>query len=128
MYLGIDLGRKKTGLATSEGLLATPYKIITHKSYKEALQKVIKEIEATKSDTVVLGFVPGKHQKYFENFKKALETSLPDLRIIMWEETMTTRQARQTMIKLHVPQSKKSKKEDTIAASIILQEYLDSHD
>ncbi len=126
MYLGIDLGRKKTGLATSDGNLASPYKIITHNSLRQALEKIVKEIEIISASTVVLGFTSGSNKKYFENFKQLLEATLPKIKIVMWEETLTTRQARQTMVKLHIPQRKKAKKEDAIAASIILQEYLDS--
>lgn len=128
MYLGIDLGRKKTGLAISEGNFASPYKIIAHKSLREAVEKIIKELEVINADTVILGYAEGKNRKYFDNFRKQLEASVSRIRVVMWEETLTTRQARQTMVKLHVPQRKKEKKEDAIAASIILQEYLNSND
>jgi len=128
MYLGIDLGRKKTGLAISEGKLASPYKIVTHKSLREALKKITKELEFTQADTVIIGFIEGKNIKYFEKFQKLLKAAMPKIKIVMWEETLTTRQARQTMVKLHIPQRKKAKKEDAVAASIILQEYLDSND
>ncbi len=126
MYLGIDLGRKKTGLAISEGTFASPYKIITHKSIREAIERIVKELETIKAETVIIGYTEGKNKKYFENFKDLLQANLPKIKIVMWEETLTTRQARQTMVKLHIPQRKKAKKEDAIAASIILQEYLDS--
>ena len=128
MYLGIDLGRKKTGLAISEGSIASPYKTITHKSLREVSEKVIKEIDNLSAEIIVLGFVEGKNKGYFEKFGKLIKTKRPNIKVVMEDETLTTGQARQTMVKLQVPQKKKSKKEDAIAASIILQGYLNAND
>ncbi|KKR50473.1 MAG: hypothetical protein UT84_C0011G0019 [Candidatus Curtissbacteria bacterium GW2011_GWA1_40_16] len=128
MYLGIDLGRKKTGLAISEGSIASPYKTITHKSLREVSEKVIKEIDNLSAEIIVLGFVEGKNKGYFEKFGKLIKTKRPNIKVVMEDETLTTGQARQTMVKLGLPQKKKSKKEDAIAASIILQGYLNAND
>ena len=128
MYLGIDLGRKKTGLAISEGSIASPYKTITHKSLREVSEKVIKEIDNLSAEIIVLGFVEGNNKGYFEKFGKLIKTKRPNIKVVMEDETLTTGQARQTMVKLGLPQKKKSKKEDAIAASIILQGYLNAND
>lgn len=128
MYLGIDLGRKKTGLAISEGTLASPYKTITHESLAQAIEKTVHEIDSLGVKTIVLGYIEGKNKGYFEKFARFVKSKRPNIKIIMEDETLTTGQARQTMVKLGLPQKKKSKKEDAIAASIILQGYLNVND
>ena len=73
MILGVDLGEKTTGLATSDSLLASPYKTISHKNIEEAQKQVIRIIDQEKIDTVVVGFVEGKIKPMFTNFAKKLQ-------------------------------------------------------
>ncbi|OGE10249.1 hypothetical protein A3A60_01865 [Candidatus Curtissbacteria bacterium RIFCSPLOWO2_01_FULL_42_26] len=126
MLLGIDLGQKTTGVAVSEGLLASPYTTIKHKSINEAVTKVNQICKEINADTVVLGVVEGKIRSLFEKFAKLLKIQNSQLKIIFWDETLTSRQARASMIKLQVPKKKRGAKEHEMAASFILQSYLDS--
>ena len=43
-YLGIDYGKKKIGLALSDGSLASSYGVITSNGLSDAVQKVQKVI------------------------------------------------------------------------------------
>ena len=126
MFLGIDLGKKTTGLAISAGQLASPYATIIHKNIAEAISSMIQIIELEGIDTVVIGFVEGKIKSFFENFAKKLKKQKPDIKIVMWDETLTSRQATQSMIKLGIAKSKRRLKEHEVAAALILQSYLDS--
>ena len=126
MILAIDLGEKTSGLAVSDSSLATPLKTITHKDQSEALVKIGQIINEEKVDTVVIGFVEGKIRALFDAFAQKLQEINPDLKIVMWDETLTSLQARQTMIKLQVPKLKRKALEHEVAASLILQSYLDS--
>lgn len=126
MILGIDLGEKTTGLATSDSKLSTPYTTITHKDQTEALVKIINVCDALRVDTVIIGFVEGKIKSMFENFAQKLRAERPDLKIMLWDETLTSRQATQTMVKLHIAKIKRGEKQHEVAAAIILQEYLNS--
>jgi putative Holliday junction resolvase len=126
MYLGIDLGEKTTGLAISEGLIASPYKTIKHKNTKDALSLVIQIIKLEHIDTVVIGYVEGKINKLFTDFAKNLRSQKPELTIIMQDETLTSLQATELQIKLSVPKTKRKEKEHEVAAAFILQSYLDS--
>lgn len=125
MILGIDLGAKTTGLAISNSNIATPYKTITHKNQKEATDQIVKVIDAENVDKVILGFVQGKIKKLFTDFQASLKREKPGLEIILWDETLTSGQARQTLIKLDVPKMKRRQKEHEYAAAVILQSYLD---
>lgn len=126
MYLGIDLGEKTTGLAISEGLIASPYKTITHKDTKKALSLIIQIIELENIDNVVIGYVEGKINKLFSDFAQNLKAQRPNLAIIMQDETLTSLQSQELQIKLQVPKTKRKEKEHEVAAAIILQSYLDS--
>lgn len=126
MFLGIDLGKKTTGFAISEGDLVTPYSTITHKSLSESVSKTIAVCSKLSIDKIVLGFVEGKEKGYFVKFKSLLSHKLTNIEIIMQDETLSTKQARETMIKISVPKEKRAKKEHEIAAGLILQEYLNN--
>lgn len=127
MILGLDLGEKTTGLATSDSSIASVYGTITHKDRKEALEKICTVIDGENIDTVVIGYVEGKINSLFEEFKNNLLRLKPGLKIVMWDETLTSLQARETLIKLQVPKFKRAAKEHEVAASLILQSYLDSN-
>lgn len=126
MYLGIDLGEKTTGLAISDSSLATPLKTISHKDQNEAVTKIAAICKELGADTIVLGFVEGKIKTMFNTFASRIQNLLPNINLVMWDETLTSLQARQTLIKLAVPKLKRAAREHEIAASLILQSYLDS--
>lgn len=126
MILGIDLGKKTTGIAISHGELASEHSTIVHKSQKEAVEKISKIINEENAETVIVGFVEGKIKTYFEKFAHKLKKKNPNIEIILSDETLTSRQAREYMVKQEVPKKKRVKKEHEVAAAIILQNYLDS--
>lgn len=126
MILGIDLGEKTTGLATSDSMISTPYATITHKNTTEALAKITNVIDDLSVDTIVLGFVEGKIKTMFDNFARNLKAVRPNVNIIMWDETLTSRQATESMVKLGVAKARRAQKQHEVAAALILQSYLDS--
>ena len=128
MILGIDLGQKTTGIAISEGQLATPYKTITHKSQKEAVLKIAELCDELGVNKLVVGYVEGKIKSYFDNFVRNFKKEKPKIEVVMVDGTLTTRQATETMIKLQLSRKKRQKKEHEMAASQILQSYLNQGD
>lgn len=125
-FIGIDLGRKSTGIAVSDGKFAQPYSTITHKNTKEAQEKIAKLITSLNAQKVVVGTVEGKIAKLFHNFASHLKKQMPDIDVILHDETFTSRQAQETMIKLGIAKSRRRKKEHEIAAAIILQSYINN--
>lgn len=126
MILGIDLGKKTTGLAISNGELADPFKTITHKNLAESVDKISKITVDEKIDKVIVGFVEGKIKPYFQMFAQKLKEKNPNLEIILWDETLTSRQATDTMININLPKLKRQSRQHEIAAAIILQSYLEN--
>lgn len=126
MILGIDLGKKTTGIASSSGTIATPLATIKHSSLDQSVEKISKVANEEQAKIVIIGFVEGKIKVYFQDFAKKFKEKNPQIEIVMQDETLTSRQALETMINMGISKSKRKAKEHEIAASIILQEYLDS--
>lgn len=122
-YLGIDYGKRKVGLAISEGISATPFKVLKVTSLKDALNKVTYIIEKEDIDAVVIGLAEsGEALKITEDFIKELEKIT---QVMIVEETLTSKEALNKMIQNNL--SRKSRQmEDAYSAEVILQNFLDS--
>ncbi len=132
-YLGLDLGSRTLGIAVSDklGLIASNYKVIRHNEEYERLLCEVKDIvEELDIDTVVLGFPKnmnntiGPKGELSLEFKKRLEEIIT-VPIILQDERLTTKQATDLLIEGNVSRKNRKKVVDAIAASIILQTYLD---
>lgn len=126
MILGVDLGKKTTGLAISLGTIAQPLKTITHKTLAESVDKISKIAIDEKIEKVIVGYVEGKIKPYFQMFAQKLKEKNPDLEIILIDETLTSRQATDTMININLPKFKRQSRQHEIAAALILQSYLEN--
>jgi putative transcription antitermination factor YqgF len=117
--LGIDYGRSKIGLAIGIGTVAEPLKVLHINSFKDAVQKLKKEIEQEKPDKVVVGISEGEMGKESKKFAEAIGAET-------FDETLTSKDAQKLSIEAGVAQKKRHAMEDAYAASIMLQSYLDS--
>lgn len=118
--LGIDYGRKKIGLAISEGMLVEPYEVIRYKDTKilsEQLQKIIQENGIEK---VVVGISEGEMG---EESKKFAERICAET----FDETLSTHNAQELSKEAKISRKKRKNLEDAYAASVMLQNYLDSN-
>ena len=129
-YLGLDLGTKTLGLAISNGLIATSLKTIRYEDIDKLileLEKIIKEYDI---NCLVLGFPKnmngtiGPQAEYCLKFKGMLEETT-NLEVIMIDERLTSRQADVIMLSADMSRNKRKKNVDKLAATIILQTYLD---
>lgn len=132
-YLGLDLGTKTLGLAISDplGMIATSYKIIKHEEDYDSLIPILKEeIDKQNIEALVLGFPKNMNNTIGERasialaFKEKLETTF-EIPIYMQDERLTTRQAENLLISNDTSRKKRKKVIDSLAATIILQSYLD---
>lgn len=117
-YLGIDFGKRKIGLAFSEGILAEPYRIIDHKNWELEIKKICEDEDIEK---IIIGVSEGKSESVAREFGEKLKTII-NLPFEYFDETLTTHDA---LVKMKEAKSKKQD-EDAISAAIILQNYLDS--
>lgn len=132
-YLGLDLGTKTLGLALSDqlGMIATSYKILRHDENYDSLIPMLKEeIEKNDVKILVLGLPKNMNNSIGERgqialeFKEKLENSF-NLPVYMQDERLTTRQAENLLIYNDTSRKKRKKVIDSLAATIILQSYLD---
>ena len=132
-YLGLDLGSRTLGISTSDqtGLIASSYKTIRHnEEYGKLLDEVVKIIDDLKIEGIVLGFPKnmnntiGPKGKLSLQFKEKLEklTSVP---IYLQDERLTTKSATDMLIQGNVSRKNRKKVVDSVAATIILQSFLD---
>lgn len=132
-YLGLDLGSRTLGISQSDitGTIASSYTVIRHNEEYDYLIPEIKKIVADlKIEAIVLGFPKnmnntiGPKGELSLNFKEKLEREL-DIPIYLQDERLTTKTATDTLIMGNVSRKKRKKVVDSIAATIILQSYLD---
>lgn len=124
-YLGIDYGKKKIGLAYSEGELASPGEVIAISGLKDAVEKVKKNVEDKEIKVVVIVMPEsGESRDITDKFVKAIKNVMLEQEIVPAEETLSTQRGQEIMATLGVPKGKR-KSDDAYAAAQILQEYLD---
>ena len=133
-YLGMDLGSKTLGLATSDltETLATTLTTINFKdeNYDELINKLDSILKENKIDKIVLGLPKnmdnsiGTRAEITLEFKKKLEKRY-NLEVILVDERLTSVISNQVMLQADMSRKKRKKKVDGIAAQLILQTYLD---
>ena len=135
-YLGLDLGSRTLGMALSDGSgsIASSYQIIRHnEEYNRLVDEVAKVVKEKHIEKIVLGFPKnmdnsiGTKGELSLEFKKKLEDRLK-IEVVLQDERLTTRQAEALLIANDTSRKKRKKVIDALAATIILQSYLDRKD
>jgi putative holliday junction resolvase len=130
--LGIDHGDSRIGLAISDelGSFAHPYR--TLQSGARVIDEIRAIVERVQISGIIIGFPKnmdgtlGPAAAKAKSFGDQLAQVLPTIKIIFWDERLTTREAQRA---LHAAgkNAKQSKKMiDQVAAQILLQNYMDS--
>ena len=132
-YLGLDLGSRTLGIAKSDsmGLIASSYGVIRHQEeYSRLIDEVVKLVDLEKIDAIVLGFPKnmnnsiGTKGELSLKFKKELEKKL-SIPVYLQDERLSTKSATDLLISGNVSRKGRKKVVDSVAATIILQTYLD---
>lgn len=132
-YLGLDLGSRTLGISVSDatGLIATSYKTIKHnEEYNRLVKEVVSLVEELQIKAIVLGFPKnmnntiGPKGELSLKFKEKLEHVL-DIPIYLQDERLSTKSATDMLISGNVTRKNRKKVVDSVAATIILQTYLD---
>jgi putative Holliday junction resolvase len=132
--LGVDPGEKNIGIAISDptGTIARPLTIIEHISKQANAERISALAEEQQINLIVIGQatdIDGKPN--FSGRKSARLAgeirSMTEIPVELWDESYSTYEALETRIKLGVPLKARQGHLDEIAASIILQTYLDAH-
>ena len=130
--LGIDLGKKRTGIAVSDinQKIASPLKVIENMKFNEILnilEKIVNERNICAiivGDPINMDGSIGPKSQSSRSFIKNLSEEL-DIPILLWDERLTTVSAERSLLEADISRKKRQQLIDKIAASIILQNFLD---
>lgn len=135
--MGLDYGSKTVGVALSDELLMTaqPKETIwrdRESKIRQTLQRIEELIAEFDVRLIVIGLplnmndTVGERAEAALAFKDRIErrTSLP---VVMSDERLTTVAADEMLEQMEIPASERKTYMDQVAASIILQEYMENH-
>ena len=132
-YLGLDLGSRTLGVAVSDvtGTIASNYGVIRHnEEYSSLIPKIQEIVMEKKVDEIVLGLPKNMNNTIGEKgnlsiwFQHELESRL-GLPVHLIDERLTTVQAQHVLLQNDTSRKKRRQVVDGVAATIILQSYLD---
>ncbi len=134
--LGLDFGTKTTGVAVSDpmGWTAQGLEIIRRKEdehLKATLNRIAELCIEYKVEKIVLGLPKNMNNTLGERgektllFKEKLEAKVK-LPVEMWDERLSTVAAESVLLEADMSRKKRKNVIDKLAATIILQSYLDA--
>ena len=132
--LAVDPGQKNIGIALSDetGTIASPLTVIKHVKREIDAAQVAAIASERDAKLIVIGQSfdedgkPNFEGRRSARFAKALRAQT-DLPVELWDESYSTQIARQAAIQMGVSRKKRRGHLDNIAATVILQSYLDAH-
>lgn len=133
--MGLDFGSKTVGVAVSDPLLLTAQslEIVRRKSenkLRQTLARIEELIEEYEVDKIVLGLPRNMNASEGERAEKTREFAemlfrRTGIEPVLWDERLTTVAADKLMMEAGVRREKRKEYVDAVAASYILQGYLD---
>ena len=133
--VGLYLGSKTLGVAISDISMTLATKLATinfaSQNYQDALQKLKQLLANEEVRLFVLGLPKnmdgslGFQAQTSVVFKEMLIKEF-DKEVVLWDERLTSKMAESVMIQANLSRKKRKTKIDFVAATIILQSYLDS--
>lgn len=123
--LGIDYGRKKIGLAVSDGVIAEPLKVIRGENEEDLLRKVERVGKVELVEKVIIGVSEGRMGEETREFGRRLEKELK-IPVVFQDETLSTQSAQELSIEANIKRKKRKEMEDAYSATVILQSYLEA--
>ncbi|MGG7164405.1 Holliday junction resolvase RuvX [Clostridium ihumii] len=131
--LGLDVGDRTIGVAISDplGFTAQGITTIRRKKLEEDINELLKICDEYKVEKIVSGLpknmngTVGEQGEKVKMFCEELKKHI-DKDIIFWDERLTTVAAHKAMLEADMSRKKRKQIVDKIAATYILQGYLDS--
>lgn len=130
--VALDLGEVRIGIANSDmlGMIASGYESYTRKKDERDYRYIADFCKEKGADTIILGLPynmdgsEGPRVQITREFAEKLK-EYTDIPIVFMDERLTTVQAERMLIEGGVRRDKRKKVIDKVAATIILQSYLD---
>jgi putative Holliday junction resolvase len=130
--IGLDIGDVRIGVAVSDlsGIIASPRETYQRRSVDADAEYFKKLAETENADELVLGLpvnmdgTKGTRARLIEEYGDAL-FERTGLKISYIDERLTTVQAERALLEYDMRRDKRKQTVDKVAASLILQTYLD---
>ncbi|MBN1381435.1 MAG: Holliday junction resolvase RuvX [Deltaproteobacteria bacterium] len=130
--LGIDYGTKRIGIAVSDelGFTAQGLTTILRKNRMHDLGQIGELVNNYGVEKIVVGYpirldgTEGIACEKVNRFIDRLETHF-NIPVVRWDETLTTKTAEEILLSANIRREKRKKIIDKLAATLILQNYLD---
>ena len=130
--MAIDYGDARTGVAISDatGLLAGFTTVIHSRRAEQVAEELQKLIAQHKVEELVMGFprnmdgTEGPRADLYREFAARVEEAT-GLNVVLWDERRTTVDAHRILFEAGKNAKKRKKTVDAVAASLILEGYLD---
>jgi putative Holliday junction resolvase len=131
--LGIDPGEARVGIAVSDprGVVAVPVGVYTRKGEGDAA--ALSAIARREGAEAIIVGLPlrldgseGLQARRARRLGRALAT-VSGLPVVFWDERFSSREATEALIQSGARRRQRRAQQDAVAATIILQEYLDCH-
>jgi putative Holliday junction resolvase len=131
--LGIDYGSRRIGVAICDelGMTAQGVATLNRKNRETDLNAIAELVRRYDVDRIVIGYPlrldgsEGVQCEKINRFCRRLEACL-SIPVIRWDETLSTKEAEEILRRTGVTPKKRKGIVDRVAASIILQGYLDT--
>lgn len=130
--LAIDYGDSRTGLASCDAYesIAAPMGTIFEKSPEKLFNKLVSAAKEQGSELIVVGYpinmdgTRGQRAMLCEELAKRLECET-GIKTVLWDERVTTVQAAGILSETNTRGKKRKEIIDTVAATLILENYLE---
>ena len=131
--LGIDYGDARVGLAITDALKITAQPMNTLEIHGDSdllIEKIKQIMNESKLEAVVIGYPRHLNGDVSETAKKIdnviVKIEALGLKVVKWDERLTTVMAHKTMRDLGIKQKDKKIHADRLAAMYILEDYINS--
>ena len=134
--LGVDLGRRRIGLALSDPsrTAATPHRVLERSDDRGAdHEAVLDEAREAEVDTIVVGLpltlegeVGTAARRTLSEVDELRTLAGPEFRVVVHDERLTTVTAEAAMVEAGVRRRRRRENVDRVAAAVILQSWLDA--
>lgn len=133
-YMGIDYGDARVGVAISDPLEITSQGLETvpNKVYDKMLNRISELITEYKPQKIIVGLPKnmdgtiGERGEISKKFVADLKEKYKDIEFILWDERLSTVQASRVLNETNTRGKKRKSVIDTVAASIILESYMNT--
>lgn len=132
IIMSVDYGDVRTGIAICDRLesLAHPVTVITESYEPKLIKKIAELVKENKPELIVVGFPKNMDSSIGERAEKCREFSIKlseetGVKTDLWDERLTTVSAHSFLNNTNTRGKKRKETVDAVAATIILQDYID---